>query len=616
MHPIIQLYTGDIFRTSELLNTVRTLRQTEGPSRLFGKAVRPLTPDEIRRLVSQGNACGDWSRILVVPDFYTESVSGNRFYGDCVLGLFQGEAEIGPGLALPSGLNDSVLVNAEIGNGALVQRAGLLSRALVGDGVVVWNVAAVLGGPGSTFGNGQTISVGNETGGRDVAAFAEITIPLAEAAALRRDDKGFLEAYSVFVKDYAEACKFDRIILSPGAVIRHAGKIERSFIGSFVTIDGAALVADSTILGADGESTVITESTIVRSSLIQWGGSIESGALVEGSVILEHARVERHGKVKSSFIGPNSVVGEGEVTASLTGPFTAAHHQSLLIGAVWPEGRGNIGYGANAGSNHTGKAPDQELRCGEGLFFGLGVNIKFPADFSVSPYTLIATGITTLPQKVEFPFSLINSVSAVFPDVPPAYHEIFPGWTLAENYYMILRNEDKFRKRNQARRTEFDADVFRPEIVEHMIRAKGSLVGVQNRKFYIERDLPGLGKNVMTEASRLAGIEAYSFSIEYYALMGLWLESSGQSDPYAEHRRQLRKAEGWEKRGTAANIGRLADMAEEISRRVEASKAKDDQRGKRISPDYDFVHVLAKDDPVVRAACKKAETIRQACAGK
>src|SRR3712207_7220929 len=48
---------------------------------------------------------------------------------------------------------------------------------------------------------------------------------------------------------------------------------------------------------------------------------------------------------------------------------------------------------AKAGSNHTSRAPDQEFRPGEGLFLGLGVNIKFPSDFRGSPYSVIACGV-------------------------------------------------------------------------------------------------------------------------------------------------------------------------------------------------------------------------------
>lgn len=51
-----------------------------------------------------------------------------------------------------------------------------------------------------------------------------------------------------------------------------------------------------------------------------------------------------------------------------------------------------MGYGANVGSNHTGRAPDQELWPGEGVFFGLGTSIKFPANYVAAQYSVIATG--------------------------------------------------------------------------------------------------------------------------------------------------------------------------------------------------------------------------------
>ena len=109
-------------------------------------------------------------------------------------------------------------------------------------------------------------------------------------------------------------------------------------------------------------------------------------------MLCEHSHVDRHGKLFDSLLGPNSGVSEGEVsivvsclpqlmctlpmhqvTSCLVGPFVGFHHQALLIACFWPSGKGNIGYGANVGSNHTLKAPDQELWPGEGLFFGLGV---------------------------------------------------------------------------------------------------------------------------------------------------------------------------------------------------------------------------------------------------
>lgn len=100
---------------------------------------------------------------------------------------------------------------------------------------------------------------------------------------------------------------------------------------------------------------------------------------------------------------------------------------SCTPAAYWPEGRGNVGYGANVGSNHTGKAPDQELWPGEGVFFGLGTSIKFPANFTRSPYSLVATGVVSLPQKMEMPFSLVNVPDRTLPELSPAFNQVFPG---------------------------------------------------------------------------------------------------------------------------------------------------------------------------------------------
>ena len=94
---------------------------------------------------------------------------------------------------------------------------------------------------------------------------------------------------------------------------------------------------------------------------------MDTMGMVHSSVMCEHTHVERHGMLTDSVLGPNSGVAEGEVTASLCGPFVGFHHQSLLIATYWPDGKGNVGYGANVGSNHTSKAPDQELWPGEGV---------------------------------------------------------------------------------------------------------------------------------------------------------------------------------------------------------------------------------------------------------
>ena len=79
---------------------------------------------------------------------------------------------------------------------------------------------------------------------------------------------------------------------------------------------------------------------------------------------------------------------------------------------------------------------------------------------------MIATGVTTPPQRLEFPFSLINIPVHRPEGARPSQNELFPGWVLSDNLYMVLRNEAKFEKRNRATRSSFSFETFSPGIID------------------------------------------------------------------------------------------------------------------------------------------------------
>jgi hypothetical protein len=627
MNDTVRSLVGDLLETSSLAASLRDLKRAKGKSRLFGDRVRSLSVSEIAELESRGNRSSDWGRILVVEDFTPAFIAGSVFGGDCVLGALRGEAvPLGAELSLPCGVYDSTIVDSEVGHGCLVSGAALVSNYVLRERSVVFDVGALAASRRCAFGNGREIAIGIETGGREVLSYAEITIPVAAAVATRRGDRAFQEAYREFVKSYVEACGAPFGVVERDGVVRHAPRVEDAYVGEGAVIDGAILVRNCTLLSAGDERTIVSHGAYVRNSCVQYGCEVTSMAIVDESVLTEHSHVERHGKVTQSIVGPNTGVAEGEVTASLVGPFVGFHHQAMLIAAVWPEGKGNVAYGANIGSNHTSKAPDQEIRCGEGMFFGLGVNVKFPSDFTDSPYSLIATAVDTLPQRLEFPFSLINRPAKVFDGVPLAYNEIFPGWVLADDLYLVLRNEGKYKKRNKARRTAFVFDVFRREIVEKMVTARDRLKNAAPRELYTDADIPGLGKNFTLEASRRRGIDTYDFYIEYFALQGLAsraaeLASAGEkgriaaicadatADPDWEYRRGLIASEGYGARGVAENLERLALMHDRIARDTERSKERDDIRGRKIIADYAEANTPAGEDGFVKETWERARKL-------
>ena len=613
---------------SSFVETIARYTSAAFPGRLAGGSVRPLSEKEIKQLIAFGNNAGDWSTVKVVTGFTPDYVHNNTFYGNCVLGVYSGvPREAAPGVMLPSGVYDSTVVDSELGDECLVRGCGLIARYLVDSGAVVMDVGALTAAGGSGFGNGIAIRVGCETGGREVPAVAELDIDLAARLALERDNKDLQRRYADLAERYRESASCEFGIVEKDAVIRRTTEIADTFVGRGARIEGALLVGNCTILSSVDERTVISHGTIVENSCLQWGCAVASQAIVTDSLLTEYARVERQGKVTASILGPNTSVAEGEVTSCLLGPFVGFHHQSLLIAALWPQGKGNVAYGANVGSNHTSRAPDQEIFCGEGVFFGLGTNIKFPADYSHAPYSIIATGVDTLPQKVEFPFSLIASPSRTFSDISPAFNQISPAWVLSDNIYMVRRNEAKYRKRNRARRTVFDGTVFRPAVVDLMVAARNRLRDVQDiKKAYMDRDIPGLGKNYLWEESRLRAVEAYGFYIEYYCLAGLRDRIRGlvnarddrgiesvythpvPGEPW-EHRRILLLAEHNSDRPLRENLERLIGVLEKIEADIYRTKSKDDERGGRIIADYHEVAVSADEDAFIRET--RAEIARE-----
>lgn len=618
---------------SELIKAVAAVRRDGGRALALGQIpVRSLYRDEITRLESLGNSCADWSRIRVTEGFDWRKVRSCSFHGDVVLGRFSRLVSVAEGLELPAGLERATLINSVIGNDVLIRDVKLLANYVVGEGVILLDCGTLLCESGTAFGNGNALPVGVESGGREVPVYAEMDLDVAEAVACSRADTEALSQYAEAVAEYTTQATSNRGVIERGASIRSTPTVRNTYVGRHARIEGATLLRDSTLLSSADEPVQVESGACVTGSLLQWGSRVDTMAIVDKSVLTEHSYAERHGKVTACIVGPNTGIAAGEATSCLLGPFVSFHHQALLIAALWPEGRGNVAYGANVGSNHTSKAPDQEFRPGEGAFLGLGVSVKFPADFSQAPYTILACGVVILPQKLLFPFSLINVPSTAYPGISRAYNEIIPAWLLTDSLYTVKRTERKHQARNKARRKQFDFRIFRPQIIDMMRAACRRLEAVREvKEVYTERDIEGLGKNFLREACRQPAIAAYRFFIRYYALLALKEQVQAvlpdglkngdrcsperllgipSSDSNWEHPRRI-LCDELGITDAAVGLRQLPEMVDSVATAVESSKVRDDERGARIIDDYTLVHPPAKDDPFVRQTWEETRRLQQ-----
>jgi len=451
-------------------------------------------------------------------------------------------------------------------------------------------------------------------------------------------------------------------IISSHCLVRNVPTIQNIYMAPQSALEGATSVTNTLLCSTAS----IANSSIVYNCRLQWKTSIKDNSHVSDTILMEEAHIGPQSLVASSVLGPDVHVSAGEVHCSVLGPNTNAHHQSLVISVLWPLGRGNVGYGGNIGSNHTGRIPDQETTSGEGVFWGLSCVVKFPVDLTMSPYSIVAAGTTVPPQRVCMPFSLIVTGN------DNNHNNIIPGWVLSSSPYTVARSETKYSTRRKAQRHNHYTGwkIIRPETIAmcHWARKQLACVGgtespTLTKTYATDKAIPGIGSNILSEKGRLAGIQAYSDCIQKFALHGLlmWLstqetlvdaslEREFQAVPQVlaefvnvdklynqvswpefpwqatmnerqmwEYQKQLLLDEFPRNGSSTAEwvielLQTLVVLEKAYAAKIFKSKKRDDQRGAATIPGYERSHIAAEIDPVIKQANQDAEEVKLAVA--
>ncbi|OWV09699.1 DUF4954 family protein [Fibrobacter sp. UWB5] len=565
---------------------------------------RHLTEDEIQILEKNGNRSESWDKVMVEADFDPNRIIRSSFMGEVYLPKFFGTLLLPGDVSFPTGIYDSLVHNCFIEN-ALVHKVAMLSNILVRSSAVVQNVGSIISSGKISYMIGNSMHVGNEMGGRKVAVFPEITMELVEAQLFHKPDPEVAAAFDEQLKAYREETALPFGVVGKGAVVCNTNIIRNSWIGAHARIEGAEKIRNSVVLSSLEEPSHVYDSVILENSNVQKSVTIHTGAEVQGSVLMSRTTVACKAIVKSSIIAPCCHIEEGEVNSSYVGPMTQMHHHSLLIAALWPEGCGNLGYGANVGSNHTGRMPDQEVMPGQGMFFGLGVNIKFPANYRESPFTLIATGLTTLPQRVKFPFSLIRPGDPQLVGVAPRLNEIVPGWNYARNAYALDRNLYKYSLRGKGIVPATFYSIFSPDTVRYVYDAYQRLQVNAIRDIYTKEHIDGLGENFMRERIRQQAIKTYQEYMERYALEQIITLVVNDQNLQAQPVKEMRRMATNDANKDVMRIVSLPETFDELLKRyrqlekdwyerVTHGLDKDNERGRQIFDDYDNAHPIDK----------------------
>ena len=571
-----------------------------------GYRTRPLTADEIAILERNGNSCESWSLIQVEHPFEPNRIRNSIFQGHVYLPTFYGTVLTPGGISVPTGIYRSTIYNSIIEN-SHIQDVSLLSEVIVSQGVIMQNIGSFVTSGLTSYGVGKQIPIGNEMGGRSIRIFPDMSLDLAEALLLDRKDTEGLAACWQQMEAWVLEVQQKMCFVGKGAKLCNTAIVRNSWIGPHARIDGAAKIRNTFLFSSLENPSEVYDGVILEGVQTQDGIRVHSFAQVRDSLLMGKSKVGRMALISSSIIGPCTHVEEAEVTSSFVGPLTQLHHHSLLISTLWPEGRGNVGYGANVGSNHTGRMPDQELYAGLGLFFGLGSSIKFPSNFSEAPFSIIATGVIASPQRLRFPFSLIQQPSAYVPGLSRSLNEVIPGWTYQKNAFAIARNLFKYAQRAKGQSEDLTYELLNPILARQVLDAYNLLLVKRVLDSYTENEIPGLGSNFLRESTRQNALKAYTAFLERFATdMALAILEQAPDLFDATETYDTRRLFQGDLLKEIFKLIPFPDSAAALVRRhrtlekrwlesIQQSLNRDAERGRKIFDDYDLVHPDPED---------------------
>jgi NDP-sugar pyrophosphorylase family protein len=336
---------------------------------------RELTQAEISLLEKQNCHSQTWNDVKVKNDFSPTYIFNSSFEGK----VFIGE-------------------NVRIKNSNI-------KNYRIEDDCIIDNVYSLSVEGESTFGNGISISVLNEGGGRELLIYDKLSSQIAYLIVTCRHDDILISKLNEMIEKYSESKKSDIGLIERGSSIRNCGLIKNVAIGEYSKIEGASKLTDGTIRSSKSDPVFIGSNVIANHFIIQSGSSISDGAVIENSFIGQGVKIGKQYSMENSAFFCNSEGFHGEAVSVFAGPYTVTHHKStLLIAAMFSFY--NAGSGSNQ-SNHMYKlGPIHQGILERGSKTGSFSYMIWPS--RVGAFSVVIGKHYNNFDASEFPFSYLN----------------------------------------------------------------------------------------------------------------------------------------------------------------------------------------------------------------
>jgi hypothetical protein len=352
---------------------------------------------------------------------------------------------------------------------------------------------------GSTFGNGNTISVLNEGGDGNVVIAEGLTAQLAWLMIN-------FDCIRTLVKEQAAACTNRTACIGSNARIVGVKEMSNACIGDGCEVQGCSRLNNCTILSSDDAGTLIGADVVIEDSVVAAGASVLDGAKIYNCFVGESVHIGKGFSAETSLFFANSYMDNGESCAALCGPFSTSHHKStLLIGGAFSFY--NAGSGTNQ-SNHAYKmGPIHWGTLDRGSKTASGSHILWPAH--IGAFSMVMGKVQSHPQVQKLPFSYVIADGQDTWLVPGINLRTVGTW----------RDINKWPKRD-VRPRESREDIINfafpnPYIIQSVIEGKDILNNLQ-KSHPADTDIYEYQGCKIKRASLLKGIQYYELALKLF----------------------------------------------------------------------------------------------------
>ncbi|MDR1373080.1 MAG: DUF4954 family protein [Dysgonamonadaceae bacterium] len=315
---------------------------------------RRLTEQEINTLATQACRCDDWTRVEVKEGFTPEYVRNVNFSGDIKIGEFKEKIVFFGGVKKHTGLFNATIHNCTIGDNVYIgQVRNYIANYIIEDNVVIENVDMLAVEGLSDFGNGLSISVLNETGGREALIYDKLSAHLAYILVLYRHKSAVIDKISTMIREYAQSVSSDKGIVCRNSKLTNCRTIKNLRIGEYACLDGIYRITNGTINSCREAPVYFGPGVIADNFIVCSNSEITQGAEIFNTFVGQGCILGKQYSAENSLFFANCQGLHGEACAIFAGPYTVTHHKSTLLIAGYYSFL-NAGSGSNQ-SNHMYK---------------------------------------------------------------------------------------------------------------------------------------------------------------------------------------------------------------------------------------------------------------------